>query len=84
MMSLNNTYSEAELADFLAKNPGFVREALPTYRECALNSDAMPAIRGLCTYRLHVYEKEWDAETRAAYGKIPAEIRRLADQLNGT
>jgi|GEM_PF-2213663 len=73
-----------DLAEFLAKNPAAVRDALPTYQACAGNSDVMPALRGVCAYRLKLYEKEWDDATRAAYAKIPAEIRELAKQLEGT
>jgi hypothetical protein len=73
-----------ELAEFLTQHPEFVKDALPTYRKCALDPDGMDAIRGLCTYRLHVYEKEWNADTRADYAKIPASIKRLAANLEGT
>jgi hypothetical protein len=72
------------LAEFLEKNPKLIREALPTYRDCAMKSDAIPSIRSLCTYRLRTYEKEWDAETRAAYQKIPEEIQTLSSRLDGS
>lgn len=73
-----------ELSAFLARNPGLVRDALPTYSACANDSEAVPSIRALCAFRLRVYVKEWDEAIRAEYAKIPARIRELAKELDGT
>lgn len=73
-----------KLAEFLAGHPERIRDALPTYRSCAGDPTIVPAIRALCTFRLSVYEKDWDPETRTAFGAIPEPIRELARELEGT
>jgi hypothetical protein len=73
-----------ELAKFLGDHPDFIKAALPTYLDCALNGTVLPATRALCTFRIKSYEKYASADLRAAYREIPDSIRALAAELEGT
>lgn len=73
-----------ELAEYLSRNPDLVRSALPTYVRCAEDAAVATGTRALCAFRLHVYEKDWDDATRASYAKLPAQVRSIARQLEGS
>ena len=73
-----------ELAEYLETHPAEIPAALPTYSDCAGDEKVVSTVRALCAYRLKVYEKAWNPATRSRYSKIPASIRDLAKQLDGT
>ena len=73
-----------QLAEYLETHPAEIPAALPTFSDCAGDEKVVSTVRALCTYRLKVYEKAWDPATRARFVKLPASIRDLAKQLDGT